>query len=382
MASFYPTQENDIFVSEYDIIINANDFNVMTINTLIESGAISIPRFQRNFVWDRKRASKFIESLILGLPIPQVFLYHEEKNKFTVIDGQQRLMSIYFFMKGRFPKSGIRADLRNTINTYGVIPDNILSDNSLFQDFKLQFYRFENGKQHPLNNKQYNTLSEKQKENLCYMPIRCMTIRQINTDDDSSIYEIYNRLNTGGLDLSAQEIRACLYHSEFYDMIYSLNAEPRWRKIVGRVKEDDKCRDVEVLLRAYAMLYNGDKYSGSMITFLNRFSKEAQKFDHDKIETSKNIFYNFLDICDGVDKKYFMTKNKAFNVPLFDAVFVAIAKRILDNGIESASVGLDSLNQLKNDSNFKDATTHSVSQIDKIKTRAALADKYLYNNGI
>lgn len=86
----------EILTNEYDITSVPNDFNISTIFNLIESGVIRIPVFQRNYVWDIKRASRLIESILMGLPIPQVFLYEKEKNNWHVIDGQQRLMSIYF----------------------------------------------------------------------------------------------------------------------------------------------------------------------------------------------------------------------------------------------------------------------------------------------
>jgi uncharacterized protein with ParB-like and HNH nuclease domain len=100
----YAESADDIQVGEYDITAAPNDFNVLTINSFLESGAVRIPGFQRNYVWDLGRASKLIESLILGLPVPQVFLYEVERNRFLVIDGQQRLMSIYYFVKQRFPR--------------------------------------------------------------------------------------------------------------------------------------------------------------------------------------------------------------------------------------------------------------------------------------
>src|SRR4051794_10501912 len=67
----------DLTVDEYDIVSAPNDWNVSTIVNFIESGAVKIPPFQRNYVWDIKRASKLIESLLLGLPVPQVFLFEE-----------------------------------------------------------------------------------------------------------------------------------------------------------------------------------------------------------------------------------------------------------------------------------------------------------------
>jgi len=99
-----PEEASDIALTEYDITASPNDFNISTIFNFIESGSLKIPVFQRNYVWDVKRASKLIESIIIGLPVPQIFLFEESRNKFLVIDGQQRLMSIYYFIKGRFPQ--------------------------------------------------------------------------------------------------------------------------------------------------------------------------------------------------------------------------------------------------------------------------------------
>ncbi len=378
MPEHYEMQDEETSVVSYDISVIPNDFNVMTINSLIESGVISMPAFQRNYVWDRKRASRFIESLILGLPIPQIFLYQVERNKYSIIDGQQRLLTIYFFVKQRFPRSGKRTFLRKVFDENGNIPDSVLSDNEIFQDFKLQFAKQENGAPHPLNNKKYHTLDVAQKSSFDLMPIRCMSIRQNRPEDDGSIYEIFSRLNTGGLNLSPQEIRGCLYRSDFYKMIYSLNSEPCWRDIVGKKEEDDKFRDVEVLLRSYALLYDGELYSGSMIRFLNRFSKEAQGFDGEKIEQSKKLFFDFISVCADIDKKDFLTQTGSFNVSLFDAVFVTISEKILADGIEQAAITQDAFDALKKDENFKNAITHSTSHVESVKTRLRLARKYLY----
>ena len=78
------TGEDEGQIDEYDLTSSPNDFNISTIYNFIESGAVKIPGFQRNYVWDIKRASKLIESLIIGLPVPQVFLYEEGRNSFLV----------------------------------------------------------------------------------------------------------------------------------------------------------------------------------------------------------------------------------------------------------------------------------------------------------
>lgn len=378
MPDYYDLPDEEISVISYDISVIPNDFNVMTINNLIESGVISMPTFQRNYVWDRKRASRFIESLILGLPIPQIFLYQRERNKYDIIDGQQRLLTIYFFIKQRFPRSGKRTFLRRIFDENGHIPDGILSNNENFQDFKLQFAKQENGEPHPLNNKKYQTLDIAQKSSFDLMPIRCMSIRQNKPEDNGSIYEIFSRLNTGGLNLSPQEIRGCLYRSEFYKLIYNLNSKDDWRNLIGKKEEDDKFRDIEILLRSYALLYNKTSYSGSMIRFLNRFSKEAQTFDTNKITQCETLFFDFLKICASIDKKDFLTKTKSFNVSLFDAVFVTVAERILAQGVDNAAIKQEDFDALKEDSDFKEAITHSTSHVESVKTRLRLARKYLY----
>ena len=379
MADYYDMRDEETSIVSYDISVIPNDFNVMTINNLIESGVISMPAFQRNYVWDRKRASRFIESLILGLPIPQLFLYQQDRNKYSVIDGQQRLMTIYFFVKQRFPRAGKRAFLRKVFDVDGMIPENILSDNTYFQDFKLQFAKLENGAQHPLNNKKYHTLDSSQRSAFDLMPIRCMSIRQNKPDDSSSIYEIFSRLNTGGLNLSPQEIRGCLYSSAFYNMLYHLNQDEQWRKLLGKKEEDDKFRDVEILLRSFALLYDQELYTGSMAQFLNNFSKKAQKFDSVEIQKNESLFHSFLQICTPIDTKYFLSLTGSFNVSLFDAVFVVVARMIQEKGIEKSNISQRSFELLREDAEFKQAITHSTSHVDSIKTRVRLAKKYLYD---
>lgn len=95
--------EEDDGIKIYDLITYPSDFTISTIFEKLNSGSISIPPFQRNYVWDVKQASKLIESLIIGLPVPQMFFF-EEEDKSLIIDGQQRLLTIFYFINGRIPK--------------------------------------------------------------------------------------------------------------------------------------------------------------------------------------------------------------------------------------------------------------------------------------
>ncbi len=218
------TSNEDVVFTEYDISASPNDFNIKTLFDFIDSGIVEIPGFQRNYVWDIKRASKLIESIIIGIPIPQIFLFQEAKNKFLVIDGQQRYMTIYYFLKKRFPRLEKRTELRKIFDESNKIPESILFDNTYFTDFNLQLPEQLPDKKNRLNKLNYSTLDDGVRTDFDLRTVRNIIIKQNSPDDNESvIYEIFNRLNTGGVNLKAQEIRTSLYHSNFYEMLYKIN---------------------------------------------------------------------------------------------------------------------------------------------------------------
>jgi len=236
--------DGDYSLTEYDITTFPSDFNIKTIFDFMESEIFKVPVFQRNYVWDLKRASKLIESIILGIPVPPIFLYEKSKNEFLVVDGQQRLMTIYYFIKMRFPKKEKRYELRRIFDERGSIPDDILYNDDYFSNFKLELpYNMKK-----LNKLNYETLGA-YKNTFEMRTIRNIIIKQnYPYDDDSVIYEIFYRLNTGGMNLTPPEIRTSLYHSDFYDMLYRINLDTRWRRLVGSPEPDLHMKDVEILL--------------------------------------------------------------------------------------------------------------------------------------
>ena len=368
---------NGVTVTQYDISVIPNDFNITTIFNLIDSGAIEMPVFQRNYIWDKRRASKFIESLILGLPIPQIFLYQKARNEFLVIDGQQRLLSIYYFIKQRFPVSDKRAELRKIFDEYNGIPNSILHNDTYFQDFKLQFAKSELGEKNLLEGLKYNTLGI-YKSNFDFMTMRCMAIRQNEPkDDDSSVFEIFSRLNTGGVNLTTQEIRACLYYSDFFQMLNKLNQHPLWREFYGK-PEDGKFRDVEVILRSFALLCDHQNYNGSMNVFINRFAKKAMSFSPEETNYCFALFSSFLDACSNLPKDIFSTRSRELNASLFDCVFAVVTEEAYKNRtLHVRSISVDSISSLKEDREFIEAITHSTSHTKMVHLRLAKAHQYL-----
>ena len=368
---------SEVAVMQYDISVIPNDFNITTIFNLIDSGAIEMPVFQRNYIWDRKRASRFIESLILGLPIPQVFLYQKARNKFLVIDGQQRLLSIYYFIKQRFPFPEKRAALRKVFDDNNCIPEETLFDDEYFQDFKLQFSKTEEGGKSPLDGLKYSTLGI-YKSNFEFMTMRCMAIRQNEPkEDDSSVFEIFSRLNTGGVNLTNQEIRACLYYSEFYRMLNKVNQNSIWRNLYGK-PEDGKFKDVEVILRSFALLCNGERYNGSMNVFINRYAKEAMSYSTEDVKYFYNLFVSFLKACNELPRELFATKNGELNAALFDSIFTVVASECFKSKtLITQKLYEERIRALKADPEFEEAITHSTSHTKMVNKRIEKARTYL-----
>lgn len=371
--------EEDGYIDEYDLTATPNDFNVMTINSFIESGAIQIPGFQRNFVWDIKKASKLIESLLLGLPVPQLFLYESARNKFLVIDGQQRMMSIFFFIKKRFPKKEKRAEIRKIFAEKDGIPESILENDEYFQPFKLSLSKVSDQKKSKFHDLNYATLGD-YKTQLDLRPIRNIVVKQNSPkDDDSSIYEIFNRLNSGGVNLKPQEIRGCLYHSEFYSMLVRLNYNESWRAVLKMENLDLHMKDVELLLRSVAMAFEYKKYKPSLANFLNKFSIKAKTFEKDKNLYLETLLVTFLEHIKNVSPDIFVSeKSRRFNIFLFEAVFASLAtKKIPNREVFSGQIDQAKLRAILDDKEFQDACVAGTTNTTNVFTRLDVAARHL-----
>lgn len=221
-------------------VLSGNDWTTETIIRQINKGNIILnPRFQRRDAWEPERKSKFIESLILGLPVPQLVLAESktQKGSYIVIDGKQRLLSVRQFSSmlddTSFPQLRLkgltlRPDLINKSLT------ELANDPQFYDDLT----SFEN------------------------QPIRTVVIR--NWPNESFLYNVFLRLNTGSVPLSTQELRQALHPGVFVDYADETSADsPALRDLLKIKKPDFRMRDVELLVRYFAFknflgLYNGD----------------------------------------------------------------------------------------------------------------------------
>ena len=209
--------------------------------------------------------------------------------------------------------------------------------------------------------------------------IRNIIIKQNAPDDEHSVvFEIFNRLNSGGVNLKPQEIRTSLFHSRFYDMLYSINLYEKWRNLTPSSTPDLNMKDVEILLRGFAMLVDGPIYKPSMTKFLNKFSFKAKKFPDANIQYLKDLFSAFLDKVAHSDSRIFHSKTGRFNISVYESNFVASCnKAFLDKTLNVADIDLEKVSLLKQDEEFIDATQSDTASEKNVKIRIERAKEVL-----
>lgn len=365
-------------IDEYDLVSTPNDFNILTLVNFIDSEVVIIPGFQRNFVWDIKKASRLIESIIVGLPVPQIFLYEQAKNRYLVIDGQQRLMSIYFFVKGRFPRKAKLAELRMQGDGKGAISQNLMANDQFFTDFRLNLPERTRDRSNRFHGQDLSSLEDDHRQSLELRTIRNVIVRQVQPAGHHAMYEIFDRLNSGGINLTSQEIRRCTFDSSFYGMLDEMNGQQQWRNLVGKPTPDLHLRDVEILLRGFAMLVSEAAYRPSMIKFLNEFSLNAKSFDANEIKQLRDLLISFLDSCQNLPHQVFQNANGSFSPTIFESVFVAVCSEPFSRRRNvSGKINLSSVNRLKEDDEFRSATQNQTTGQSNVHKRLELARSIL-----
>ncbi len=236
------------------------------------------PSFQRGYVWDRQRATRLIESILLHVPIPLIYTAEEDDGTEVVIDGQQRLTTCFSFIEGFFPPS--KSDLERS-------------------------KRGESVKRRPFKLGKMKILSHLQGKSYAELPADLKTlfnrynlqVIKISKDSHEDVkFEIFERLNTGSVSLSDQEIRNCIYRGPYNDLICHLANHPSFRRALGISSEAARMQDVELVLRF--MAFNEVthlNFNGKMRGFLNAHMRDRRFISDEAAERYKS---DFLQACD------------------------------------------------------------------------------------
>lgn len=365
-------------LNDFQLTTTPNDFNISTIISFIGSKVFKIPAFQRHYVWDIKRASKLIESLLIGLPIPQIFLYESGKNEFLVIDGQQRLMTLYYFYHGRFPRKNKRSELRQIFDEHGHIPADVMQDDSYFQRFNLRLDGVVENQENRFNGKNYETLGDSQMAfNLA--TIRNMVIKPVaNDEQDEAMFEIFNRLNSGGMNLTPQEIRMSLYHSSMNVELLKLNENHEWRRLLGKDVIDVRLTDVEAILRVLAMSFYKNEYRATISGFLNAFSNSTKTWDDAKVNFTKELWNSFFTSTSQCTVDDFRTGGNRLSITLFESVFYAASFSSIQSGVVNMpEITSEYIQKLKVDEEFVEHSTGKTTRRESVNRRAERAREIL-----
>jgi hypothetical protein len=333
--------EDEIVPLKYSITSYGADYPVDGLVKRLDENNILIPHFQRGFVWKWTQASRFVESLLLGLPVPGIFLSKDEDSqKLIVIDGQQRLRTLQFFYSGIFADSG--------------------------KEFRLR------GVQEKYSGATYDSLSEEDKRRLNDSIIHATIIRQDEpSEDDSSVYYIFERLNTGGTLLNAQEIRASIYHGEFNSLLKEMNGQKEWREIIG--PPHPRMKDQELILRFLALYYEGSAYRRPMKEFLNLFMHRNRHLQRLPEETLSELFSTTVRTISKYIGREAFKPIRNLNTAFFDAVMIGVCRRMQKGPIEKpGELAVRHKSLISNDS-FMSACLKATADNESVNRRLKMA---------
>lgn len=313
------------------------DFTISTIETLLREKKVIVPDFQRKYVWTRTQASKLIESLIIQCPIPVIYLDQEDDGTLKVIDGNQRLMSIKLFLDNKFKLRGLTA-----------FPD--------------------------LNGLLFRELDPRFRTHIENRTIRCITI--LKETHPQIKFDVFERLNTGAVQLNPQELRHGLYHGNLMDKLDEWGNYETWKQLSG-IKDDKRMRGSELILRFLALAYDLEHYEKPLAAFLNKFAQANRHAD-----AADAFQQRFQSTVDGVYRLFggdsFRMFGAAgdpennFNSAVFDAQMVGFARSDRVNTVTTIAQRrsfVAAYKQLQVNPEFNRAITASTSDPPLVRTR-------------
>lgn len=320
----------------YSISWYGADYTVDSLVKRLNQENFYVPSFQRLYVWTKKQASRFIESLLLGLPIPSVFVAKEsESNKHMIVDGQQRLKTLQAFYNNDFNDQKFKlVDI--SPKWVGKSIDDLDPDDRLRLDDSI---------------------------------IPTIVFKQDTPeDDDTSIYHVFERLNTGGTKLNPQEVRNCVDAGPLIEFLHQENLEnEQWREIAGGVSK--RCKDQELILRFLALYYGFEKYERPMKEFLNKFSRSNRRPSPETIDEFRRIFRGTIEYVYEALGRGAFRPDRGLNAAVFDAVMVGVARNMQADSLVEISEMKNRYRHLFENEEFVRAYSQSTADEPNVATR-------------
>ena len=322
---------------------NTYDMTTKELVSLVADGTINIaPEYQRQFRWEDERQSSLIESIFLGIPVPSLFMATNSDNTWEVIDGVQRLSTIINFVADR------DADIRTKIKK--------------LEPLKLRGLK----KLSSFNEHTFNELPPTVR-----LEFNLKVITLSDKSDKLVRFDLFERLNTGGVKLSDQEIRSCVYNGEFVRFIKRLSKDENFRAVTKKSarKETDGTKE-ELVLRFFAYLYDRESFDHNVSDFLNGFMAKGQEMNLDELEgIFRKVFTQMRRLEHGIVKK---ANGNNTSTILWEAVTVGAAEAIRSGKEEINILGFY---DWVNDRDFNKLVTGATNSKPKVEQRIEFAKR-------
>ena len=337
--------------SLYNITSYGADLSVREIVTMFEEGDLIKPSLQRNYVWNKKEASRFIDSLLLGLPVPSVFLAKDTDEKLLIVDGFQRITTLFDYINGISSIDGSSFKLTKSMNI----------------------------------NERWRGLSFNELPPEMQRRIKGYTIHSIifekkdKNGHDTAMYQIFERINTGGQVLSPQEIRNCVYHGEFNNLLIELSRFAQWKALIGRGFEK-RMKDIEFVLRAFAIrdLFVENQKAYVFSKYLNEYMEKHRNLDSLQKSEFTESFVSAVTLANDILTSF---KNRegmnwftprSPKMPLIEALIVSIMilkKTGQEYSFRNLALAPTLIKSLLEDHVFKETLLARTTNIDNIRER-------------
>ncbi len=324
-----------------------------------------IPKYQRKFRWKKEQVQELARSLVMGYPIPPIYAYRNLDGQLEILDGQQRVMSLFFYYIGKF----IDTQKFSAVDYRKMDVANMKYSEALEKSFELVemvTYLEHNDETENRINISYEVLPVELKRKVDYTTITVIELRWDTMENRiTDIQRIFENLNSKGTILSPQEVRNGVYNCLFYDMLRMVNTENNdWKKIRGR--ESDKEEDMEMLLRLCTIEKNVEYKKGEFIIndYHSKYSDWMDEFSEISLTMNEMEIEHYKLVLEDFFARFQLSRVLGLQKALIESLFVVIEKTNLDIQITEEVV-----NAVLNDSRYKDSSRQGMVQKSKMNER-------------
>jgi hypothetical protein len=316
-----------------------NDENILIPSFGHDDDRIQSAGFQRAFVWNRPQMDRFIESLLLGFPIPGIFLVRQADRRYLVLDGQQRLRTLAAFYRG-IDMSGREFRLRNVSEAF--------------------------------QGATYETLSDEMTRLLDDAFIQATIVPTDGSPESlEAIYQVFERLNAGGTQLTPHEIRVALFAGQFIDFLEQLNRIEDWRSLYG--KKSPRVRDQELVLRILALYFDAADYKRPLKRFLNDFAAAHRNMGTFAADEVRERFTDAARLLNAtVGKEGLRRTGYQINAALTEAIFVGLMRRLDAQEVSPQRVS-DAVSAIRGNEELQEAISRATADEENVRIRLEVA---------